>query len=190
MFADLTVREFLARTAEHGPAPGGGVVAATTLAFAAGLVAMGARFAGDDLRFVARETDALAARALELAEDDASAYGAVLEARRLPADAPGREQVVLTALGRAADVPLEVLAVACEVVRSGVRVARRSKPDLRGDVVTGLLLAEAAGRSAAELVRIDVALGAPPEDREARARGLVGVLAEGLEELPVGLPHE
>ncbi len=83
------MRDFLDLLAARVPAPGGGGAAAVTGALAAGLVAMAARFSEAQLPAaadVAQQADRLRARAAGLADQDAAAYGAVLDAYKLPRD--------------------------------------------------------------------------------------------------------
>ena len=56
-------------------------------------------------------------------------------------------------------VPLEVAESGAETARMAARLAVKGKRDVRGDAVTALLLAEAATRSAAGLVAINVEAG-------------------------------
>jgi methenyltetrahydrofolate cyclohydrolase len=146
--------------AAREPAPGGGAVAAVTVASAAGLVAMSARFAAQMPaadRLIAR-AEVLREEAADLADADAGAYGAVLDAYRRPRDAQ-RPAAIRAALEVAADVPLAIVERAHEVAEMGVRVLRDGNPNLRGDAVTAVLLADGAARSAAHLVELNVALG-------------------------------
>jgi len=151
---------FLDSVAERTAAPGGGSVAAVVAAFAAALTEMAARYA--DEGEAATRAGTLRARFLELAAEDAEAYGAVLGAR-------GEERQ--QALSRAADVPLELAECAVEVTQLANRLAEEGNPTLRGDAMTAALLATAATKAAANLVEIN--LEARPEDeRIARARTL------------------
>lgn len=142
------------------PAPGGGAVAAVTLASAAALVAMAARFSPEmegTEPLIAR-VECLRSEAVDLADEDARAYTAVLEAYRRPRD-DDRPAAIRAALEAAADVPLAVVERAREVGGLGLRVRREGNPNLRGDAATGVLLADGAARSAAHLVELNVALG-------------------------------
>jgi len=183
-FLELPVREFLDQVAARTPAPGGGGAAAVTGAMAAGLVAMAARFSARQLPSagdLADQADKLRLMAAQLADMDARAYAAVLEAFRLPAEAgpPGeagrrreaqpqeaqpqeaqpQEARRREALLGAALVPLEIAGIGARVARLAVRVAEGGNPNLRGDAVTGAVLAAASARSAASLVDINVRLG-------------------------------
>lgn len=146
--------------AEREPAPSGGAVAAITVASAAGLVAMAARFSPEmsGAADVARRADALRDELGRLADEDARAYAAVLEAYRRDRDAQ-RPAVIRQALEAAADVPQVIAERAREVGELGTRVVQEGNRNLRGDAGTAVLLANGAARSAALLVRLNVSLG-------------------------------
>jgi methenyltetrahydrofolate cyclohydrolase len=146
--------------AEREPAPSGGAVAAVTAASAAGLVAMAARFSPEmtGAEAIAGRADGLRAELGRLADDDARAYAAVLEAYRRERDAQ-RPAAIRQALEGAADVPLAIAERAREVGELGVGVLREGNRNLRGDAGTAVLLAHGAARSAVLLVRLNVLLG-------------------------------
>jgi methenyltetrahydrofolate cyclohydrolase len=178
------LESFLAAVAEATPAPGGGTSAAVTAALAVALVEMAARIgsakqssaqmggartaaetpeAGQP-RAAGLETAELAselrARALRLAEEELSSYAPVLEART-----PEEREL---ALGVASEPPARVAETAAEVAELGVHVAQSSSAAVRGDALTGVVLAEAAAAAAARLVEINVGSG-PVFDRARRA---------------------
>ena len=169
---------FLEKVAAKEPAPGGGAVAAVTVAMAAGLAGMAARFSDqwDGAAAAAERADALRARAAPLAEDDAEAYGSLLTARRLPPEAPDRSTVVEQALSHAAEVPLAIADAALEVCELAALAVERGSRNLRGDAVAAALLAEAAGRAAANLVGINLERRRD-DDRVARAEEIVVLLS-------------
>jgi formiminotetrahydrofolate cyclodeaminase len=167
-FLDEPVRGFLDQLAARTPAPGGGGAAAVTGAMAAGLVAMAARFSATRLPEageLADQADELRCRVAQLADLDAEAYTAVLEALRGPAEAGQRQEAQpreaqrREALLGAAVVPLEVAEIGARVALMAARLAEAGNPNLRGDAVTGAVLAAASARSAACLVDINVGLG-------------------------------
>jgi methenyltetrahydrofolate cyclohydrolase len=171
-FLDQPVRGFLDQLAARTPTPGGGGAAAVTGAMAAGLVAMAARFsvkqlpeAGD----LADQADKLRRRAADLADMDARAYAAVLDAGRQPGDDRQRRERTREALLGAAHVPLEIAGIGARVAAMAVRVAEAGNPNLRGDAVTGAVLAVASARSAASLVDINVGLGGLDAELSRRA---------------------
>jgi formiminotetrahydrofolate cyclodeaminase len=171
---DQPVRQFLDQVAARTPAPGGGGAAAMAGAMAAGLVAMAARFSAaqlPDAEELAAAADELRRRAAELVDDDAEAYGRVLDAFALPGDdgTGQRERRVREALERAAEVPEEMTEIAARVAGMAARLAGAGNPNLRGDSACAALLAEASARCAAALVDINAALGELGSDLPHRA---------------------
>ncbi|HEX4249977.1 MAG TPA: cyclodeaminase/cyclohydrolase family protein [Pseudonocardia sp.] len=177
---DYSLEEYLAAVAARQPAPSGGAVAAVTVASAAGLVGMAARFAADlpGAAELATEADGLRAAVLELGDADAAAYAEVLAAYRAPREQPARRDRIRAALVEAADVPLRIAEVGVRVAAAGLGLARDGNPNLAGDAMTAVLLAEGATRAAAELVRINVELGELDPALADRARSLIARAAE------------
>jgi methenyltetrahydrofolate cyclohydrolase len=162
-FRDYALGEYLEAVAARQPAPSGGGVAAVTVASAAGLVAMVARYSAlpgaAEAAALAAEADALRIQVLADADADAAAYAEVLAAYRAPRDDPARADRIRAALAGAAEVPVRVAAAGARVAVAGARAAARGNPNLAGDAMTAVLLAEAATRAATELVRINTRLG-------------------------------
>jgi formiminotetrahydrofolate cyclodeaminase len=100
---------------------------------------------------------------MPLAEADAEAYTAVIEARGTP--------TYDEALSRAADVPLATAQAAADVGELAAELATNGNPNLRGDAATAALLAEAGARAAANLVEINL-VEKDGEERIARAHDL------------------
>jgi formiminotetrahydrofolate cyclodeaminase len=152
--------DLLESLAARTPAPGGGSAAGIVLALAAALCAMAARFsarlaAADE---IAATADRLRQRAIHLAAEDSLAYAGVLQARRLrPGTDPAlREEAIAAAMAQAVAVPLEISEIGAEVARLATEVASAGNPNLLGDALTAVLLAEAAAAAAATLVEINV----------------------------------
>jgi formiminotetrahydrofolate cyclodeaminase len=163
---EKTLTGFLDEVGAKTSAPGGGAVAAVAVSLAAALAEMAAQFSGkqwDRAEEAVTRARELRTRALPLAEADAEAYQAVIETRGTPA--------YEEALSRAADVPLAIAQAAAEVGELAAELAARGNPNLRGDAATSALLAEAAARAAANLVKINLA-GKNGDERIARARDL------------------
>jgi formiminotetrahydrofolate cyclodeaminase len=172
-FLDLPVAGFLDQAAARQPAPGGGSAAALTVALAAGLAAMAARFSAAQLPWAAEtadQADRLRSRATALIDEDARAYQAVLGTRRGPG---AGENARREALAHAAMVPLEIAELAGQTTALAARVASAGNPNLRGDAITAVLLAEAAARSAAGLAQINIAAGDLDASLAQRARHAV-----------------
>jgi methenyltetrahydrofolate cyclohydrolase len=159
------LEEFLESVAAGTPAPGGGSSAAVTAGLAAALVEMAARLASSDS--AAEQAGRLRARAMRLAEEELSSYAPVLEAR----DEHERE----LALAAASEPPARIAETAAEVAELGADVAASSSPSVRGDALTGVVLAEAAASAAFRLVEINV--GGGPVFKRAREAELRAVKA-------------
>ncbi len=181
-YGDRSLAEFVESVAARTAAPGGGSVTAVTVALAAGLTAMAVRFSagrpGVD-EAAAAQADKVRLQALHFADSDAAAYTAVLAALRLPRDADGVRRVQLReALTAASDLQIEVAEAAVTVARIAAELTVSGKPDVRGDARSGLLLAEAAVRSAAQLVEANVSLGGCEQRFLTRTADLVATAQE------------
>jgi methenyltetrahydrofolate cyclohydrolase len=171
--AEQPLGRFLEEVAEASPAPGGGSSAAFACALAAALVEMSARLAGVSYDGPERARE-LRRQALELGERELTSYEPVLAALRLPADDPSREQRLETTLIEASGPPLAIAEAAAETAVLAAQVAGASSPSVRGDALTGAVLAEAAGAAAAALVEINLSQRARDAtvDRAREARRL------------------
>ncbi|MDQ4093329.1 MAG: cyclodeaminase/cyclohydrolase family protein [Actinomycetota bacterium] len=182
---DCSVNDLLIRFASKQPAPGGGAAAAFTAAMAAGLLGMAARFSTKQLTDSAgraAQVDRLRNQVAALAEQDVEAYQAVLDAFALPRDADpeARREQIRRTLERAAQVPAEIAEAASNIAIEAVQLAERGNCNLRGDAFTAAILASAAARSAAELVRLNVELGDLDGDLADRAAGVADVAADAV----------
>lgn len=154
--SELRLAELLDQLGARTSTPGGGAVAALTTALAASLVAMAARFAGNGE--AVNRAEELRERAVASADDDARAYRGYLAARRLGSDQHLADQVGVRAQALAAardeisDVPLRIAEAAAQVAELAEAIAVAGNPNLRGDAITGALLAAAAAEAAASLV--------------------------------------
>ncbi|HEV3363652.1 MAG TPA: cyclodeaminase/cyclohydrolase family protein [Acidimicrobiia bacterium] len=161
-----TLERFLERLASTDPAPGGGGSAAIATAMAAALVEMAAGLSTDhvaDAADIGAAAGDIRRRALTLADDDATAYGRVIAAYRLPRDNDGdpdaRRREIREALEGATAVPLEIAGLAADAARLGSQLVAGGNPDLEGDAAAAVLLARAAARAAARLVELNVEQG-------------------------------
>jgi methenyltetrahydrofolate cyclohydrolase len=185
---------FLDLVASREPAPGGGASAAVTVALAAALTAMAARFSAEHLAGadeLAARADGLRGEVVLLARADAAAYGRVLDAQRAPRDdEEARRHKIREALTEAADVPLSVAGIGAEVAGNAARLAEGGNPNLRGDAATAAILAGAGVRAAATLVEINVSAGGADEgrlDRAAELRATATAAQEAAEGAGAGL---
>jgi formiminotetrahydrofolate cyclodeaminase len=131
---------------------------------------------------IVRSADDLRETALQLIEDDATAFGAVADAYGLPkATVPERESrsaAIAAALTEAARPPSDVIDVAANVIA----LAERLVPIGNRNVITDIAAAADAARAAATTARINVEVNlAGITDGQAR-RELVATIA-GVDEL-------
>ena len=169
MLADLTLREYLDQLASAAPTPGGGAAAALTGAQGAALVSMVCnltvgkpKFADveADMRQVLERSEALRSRLLALADEDATAFGRVSEAYRLPKETPeqkaARRAAIQEALKGAEAVPMQVMEACLDVMRLAVTAAAKGNPNVVSDAAVAGILAHAGLLSAADNVRINL----------------------------------
>jgi formiminotetrahydrofolate cyclodeaminase len=189
-FRDLTIGAFLERLSSPEPVPGGGSAAAVAGALAAALVAMVSQLshrreleAHASLHDLAEsEGRRLAARLLQLADEDAAAYAAFAAALKLPhatpAESESRALAKRQAARVAAEVPLRTVEACLEVVKIAEALAGRCNRNASSDISVASMLAEAAAQGAAENVRVNLpSLGDDPWAAEVQGR-LADLLAE------------
>jgi formiminotetrahydrofolate cyclodeaminase len=131
------------------------------VAMAAALTGMAARRSRDgwpEADGAIAQAEHLRRRAAPLAQENADAFGEAFAL--LDAPAQGRDTDLGRALTRAAEVPLMIAQVAADVAALAKEVAECGDPTVRGDATGAALLAQAAARSAAHLVEINLGTGA------------------------------
>lgn len=168
MIGSQTIDTYLARLASRQPTPGGGAAGALHAAQAAALLAMVGRFTNgpryaDHEEMTGRITgraDELMPVALRLADDDESAFGAVIAAYRLPAgseeEKTARSQAIQGAVTAAAGPPSELIHLAAELVRMGEELAEVSNPNVISDVAAASEAARAAVATARVTLEINI----------------------------------
>lgn len=193
-FLETPLGRFLELVAADEPAPGGGAAAAVTAALAAGLVGMAARFSHPQLPDAAdraERADRMRTEVAGLGQRDAEAYQNVLAAYRLPKkpDPQARRQQIHRSLEHAAQVPLQIAEISARIATAAAELTERGNPNLRGDALAAVFLADAAARSAAGLVRLNAELGGLGSDlveRAARAVHATGEAAQSVAARSVG----
>lgn len=192
-FRDLTIGTFVERLSSAEPVPGGGSAAAVAGSLAAGLVSMVAALSRRQTLvqhshlhdYAESEGQRLAARLLELADEDAAAFAAYSVALKMPRSTQEESDLRAAARRRAArvaaEVPLKTVEACLEVVKLAEALAGRCNLNASSDLTVSSLLAEAAAESAAANVRVNLpALGDDPwaAEVEARLRRLLRDLAD------------
>jgi formiminotetrahydrofolate cyclodeaminase len=179
-FRDLTVAAFVDRLASSDPVPGGGSASAIAAALGASLVTMVASLTTGRPKYIDHEpmlawaSDTgrrLSVRFLDLADEDAEAYGAFAAARKLPRDTDSQIATRTAAMQDAARL---------ELVGAAEALAGRSNPNAASDVAVAALLGEAAARGAAANVLINLPSIGDPE-AEGRMTARVTELLAGIE---------
>ncbi len=138
---ELQVGEFLAALGERTPAPASGAATALTAAFAAALVELAARFAGDEQTVIRAKT--LWSRLSELADEDSAAYTEFMRER----NEANRARIVA--------VPEEIAACADEAAELAAHVRGQLKSSVVGDAEAAAELARAAARVARRLAELN-----------------------------------
>jgi len=170
--------EYLAALAAATPTPGGGSAAGLTGAMGAALVEMvaGLSLAKSESehaavqRAVLERATAVRSELLLLAEEDAAAFTAFMQALKLPKSSESERDTRTAALSsaaqRAAEVPLATLRAAVTVAEAARTLADRSLLSAASDLAVAARFARAAGESAAENVESNLPY---IEDAETRA---------------------
>ena len=177
---EASVTDYLSALSERTPTPGGGAVAGTSLATAAAIAHMAIVFSkGREslAAFDAQHDEALIAlknmqaRGLELAEADARAYAQLNTLWKLPKDDPSRTTNWDDAVEAAIAAPAQVMETGVELLALLERLIQATSPMLRSDLAVAAITAEAAIRSAAWNVRINLpSVGNPDLATEHRSR--------------------
>ncbi len=169
MLKDLTLTDYLAKTASKDPLPGGGSAAALNGALAAALTEMVANLTigrknfeavDAEMRTVAEKAAALRQKLALDIDRDSEAYTRVLNAFQMPktteAEKTDRGSAVQEAFKQAALVPLGVARDALAVMALGGIVVAKGNPNAASDGAAGVLAARTAVRAAVCNVRINL----------------------------------
>ncbi len=173
-----TLGGWLEALASKAPAPGGGAAAALQAAVGAALVEMVCNLTIGKPAYAQHEpamkaaldqAAGLRARAVRLVDLDARAFGAVAAAYRLPKATEQARQArsarIQAALVDAAGVPLEVAAVAVEVIDLAGRILDGANRNVLADVAVAAASARAALDAAAVNVEVNLAALTDPARR-------------------------
>jgi glutamate formiminotransferase/formiminotetrahydrofolate cyclodeaminase len=160
---------FVEAVAAATPAPGGGSVSAIAGALSAALASMVCGLtlkkgeeatAAEELQHTLDKADLLRGELTALVEEDARAYGLVMEAYQKPKGSPtekmGRSAAIQQALEGAARVPLRVLGAAVELLELLPALLETGLRSAVSDVAVAAFMAQAAQRGAAANVRTNL----------------------------------
>lgn len=157
MYADLTIRKFIEKTASSAPVPGGGSVAALGAALASSLAQMvagltigrkGFEDCQEEMKATADSASELRQRCIANVDRDSDAYNQVMAAFKLPReskeDKQARAEAIQSALKQATRVPLETATLAFEIIELAARVVEKGNPNAVTDGAVGAMLARSA----------------------------------------------
>jgi formiminotetrahydrofolate cyclodeaminase len=181
---DKPVTNFLDELASNAPAPGGGSVASLSGALGAALVSMvcnltvgkkGYEDVQDHIKDLLSKSEALRQELTDLLEADVAAYTGYSVAAKMPRDTDEQKSeralAMQEALKVATDVPLRIAEAAVRVMDLCMPAAEKGNKWAVSDAGVAVLMAEAALRSAALNVLINLgSLKDPDFVAEKRAR--------------------
>lgn len=166
---DLTLKEFLEKSAANEPVPGGGSNAALNAAMGTALTEMVAnltigrkKYADVDerMRTIAAEMVAQRSRFLEDIDRDAEAYRLVMDAYRLPKETEDEQQLrdaqIQEATRWASQVPMEVAEMAFSLLETMWETLLKGNPNAATDGLVGLMNCRTAILSALLNVRVNL----------------------------------
>ena len=186
---DKPVTNFLDELASNAPAPGGGSVAALSGALGAALISMvcnltlgkkGYEEVQGDIDALLAQSEALRKEMADLLEDDVAAYTGYSKAAKMPRgtdeEKAERSIAMQEALKVATDVPLRIAEAAVKVMDLCMPAAEKGNKWAVSDAGVAVLMAEAALRSAALNVLINLGSLKDAEFAASRRAKLVALL--------------
>jgi formiminotetrahydrofolate cyclodeaminase len=169
MLAELTIKEFLEKTASGSPVPGGGSVAALSASLAASLTEMvanltigkeGYETVADEMKAVAQEASKLKLKLVQDIDNDSDAYNDLMSAKRLPKDTEAeksqREEAIQSGLKKATLIPMSVAEDAARVMELAGKVVASGNKNAITDGAVGIMMAKTAILSALYNVKINL----------------------------------
>ena len=168
--ADLSIKEFLAKTASNSPVPGGGSIAALSAAIAASLSEMVAHLTigkkgyealEEEMQEIAKDAFQYRERLIRYIDKDSNAYNDVMAAFKLPKgteqERNNREGAIQEALINATLVPLDVARDAFKIIELAGKVVKQGNKNAVTDAAVAVMMARTAALSALYNVKINLA---------------------------------
>ena len=169
MLANLTIKEYLEKTASNTAVPGGGSGAALSAAVAASLVEMVAKLTigkkgyaavEAQMRTIENRASELRLKLTEQIDRDSDAYTQVMTAfkmsRETEADKRLRREAIQNGLKQAARVPLEVAQDAYKILELAQEAVTKGNKNAVTDGAVGAMLSRTAGMGALFNVKINL----------------------------------
>ncbi len=190
MCLNQPLKSFIDNTAKGTPTPGGGSVAALVGSLGAALLCMVGNFTigkpkykrvEKDVKEILAEADKLKEGLFVLIREDMEAYEKFSRASQMPKDTPPmrekRKQVLQKTLKEAAEVPWRISQASLQVIELAEKLLPKGNPNLITDVGVGVLLAEAALKSAVLNVKINLSFIKDEEYKNRRIKALEDILS-------------
>jgi formiminotetrahydrofolate cyclodeaminase len=190
MIEDLSMRNFLNELAGKASTPGGGSAAAVIGAMGAALASMVVNFTigrkgyeevQAEMQVLLESSEDLRARLMGMIRADVEAFNAVMGAYGMPKETDDekarRTAAIQSSLKAATDVPLECAGLCAEVIRLTAPVAEKGNRNVISDAGVAVLAAEAALRSAALNVYVNIGAIQDAEFAADRRRRIEELLA-------------
>jgi len=168
--ADLSIKEFLKKTASNSPVPGGGSIAALSAAIAASLSEMVAHLTigkkgyealEEKMQENAKDAFQYRERLIRYIDKDSNAYNDVMAAFKLPKgteqERNNREGAIQEALINATLVPLDVARDAFKIIGLAGKAVRQGNKNAVTDAAEAVMMARTAALSALYNVKINLA---------------------------------
>jgi formiminotetrahydrofolate cyclodeaminase len=195
MIKEASVEKFLDELASSKATPGGGSAAAVMGAMGAALVSMVCNLTigkknyvevEPEMRAILADSEALRSRIAGMVAEDVAAFDQLMAAYGLPKDSDeqkaARSAAIQDGLKGATDAPLACARACADAITLAVRVAEKGNKGVISDAGVGALAAQAALRSAALNVYINVPMIKDPAFAESRKAEVEALLARGTAE--------
>ena len=195
LYSQKTVAQFLDELASSAPAPGGGSGAAVAGALGAALASMVCNLTvgkpkyadvQEDIQNLLAQTETLRSRLTHLIEEDIAVYYKLSSCYKMPRETDDqkatRTAAIQNVLLEATAVPMQIAEACVGVLQLCTPIAEKGNVGAVSDAGVAALLAEAALRSAALNVLINLA-AIKDSDFVARERAALDDLLDGKAEL-------
>lgn len=164
---DRPLSQFTENLASREAVPGGGGASAAAASLAAALGAMVGnltigkkKYADVEYEMIERTEQAqvLSKQLLRLVDEDAEAFLPLSRAYSLPADTPGRDDLMEACLRRAADAPMRMLRLCCQTVELLEVFGAKGSALAISDAAVGAALCRGALQGALVNIRVNTRL--------------------------------
>lgn len=195
MIVKQPVNTFLDELASSQATPGGGSAAAVMGAMGAALVSMVCNLTigkknyaevEPEMQAILKDAESLRARIAGMVAEDVEAFDQLMAAYGLPKDSDNekadRSAAIQAGLKAATDAPLACARACAEVITLSARVAEKGNRNVISDAGVGALAAQAALRSAALNVYINVPMIKDTAFAESRKAEVEALLSHALPE--------